>query len=193
MMAIRLGILALAVPAVLIGVGFAMYKSGRNEILFDSGSTAAHVFVDGEDKGEVPAGGHKVVAVSEGSHVLEAKDGSGKSLEKANVTIPAKSFRGAFRFAKARPLVRVSEIYGHAPDSIVKTTPVMESYTEDTFAAFPAGTDLDSLDSTFLDTIQMGEHESYRIVWKLCHVNKGKRGPAQVACGGAPISPNDGH
>ncbi len=193
MLVIRLGVVALVVP-VAIGVGlFAAHESGKNQLLFDSGNAAAHVFVDGKDKGEVAAGGHKIVTMDAGSHLVEAKDGSGKVLEKATVTIPDKGFRGAFRFAKARPIVRVSEIYGHAPDGIVKATPIIDSYSDDAFSAFPPGTDLGSLDTAFVDTIQMGQHEPYRIVWKVCHFNKGKRGPAQVACGAAPIPANDSH
>lgn len=193
MLAIRLGIVAIVVP-VAIGIGiFAVWQSGKNKVLCDAGSVGGHVFVDGKDKGEIAANGHKTIDLDKGSHVIEAKDASGKTLEKATVEIPNGSFRGAFRFGKARPLVRVSEIYGHAPDAIVKATPIMETYSDDAFTAFPNGTDLDSLDTPFVDTIQMGQSEQYRIVWKVCHFNKGKRGPAQVACAGAPISANDGH
>jgi hypothetical protein len=190
-LAIRLGIAAVVIP-IAIGVGvFAAYQGSKNKVLLDCGPTAAHVFVDGKDVAEVAAGSHKVVEVPSGSHTIEAKDASGKTLEKATMNVSSSHFRGIFRFGKAKPIVLVSEIYGHAPDPIVKATPIIKEIPDGAFSVPGSEADLDTLDTAFVDSIQMGQHEQYRIVWKLCHENRGKRGPARVGCPHAPIPDDD--
>lgn len=187
MMAIRLAIVACVLPLGIGGGLWAVHEQNKNKVLLDCGTSAVHVFVDGDDVAALEPLGHKVVAVTGGPHVLEARDASGNVVEKASISLPKKRFRGVFRFANARPVVLVSEIYGTAPNAIAQATPVVKTVPDGPFAGLPDDTDLASLDTAFLDSIQMNQHESYRVVWKVCHLNRGRHGPAQVGCPKAPL------
>lgn len=182
MLVIRLALVALVLPP-LIGFGiWAAIQNAKNQVLVDCGSTPASIELDGKVVFSLAKGQHKVLVVPSGAHALVAKSASGTVLDETKVDLPKSGFRGVFRVGKPQAIVAVSEIYGHAPDSVVKATPVVKKLPTTAFFPITDGTDLDSLDTTFLETIQMGQSEQYRIVWKLCHTD----GRGTLGCPNAP-------
>jgi hypothetical protein len=183
MLVIRLAIVALIVPP-LVGFGiWAAIQSAKNQVLVDCGNIPVAIEIDGKKVATVGKGRHEVVVVPSGAHTLVARSEAGVLVDQTKVDMPGSSFRGVFRVGKPQAIVAVSEIYGHAPESVVKSTPVTKALPTAGFFPITDGTDLHSLDTAFLDTIQMGQSEQYRIVWKLCHTD----GDGKLGCPNAPV------